>query len=313
METRAMGGVDVIPDFPPLRSDAAFGAILYQSESIYRRNFAACFFVFLVTQGVAVLCVGLWAGLARVKLPGALSFVGTWTQSEPIIWVLTIAWFALFGVAQGLSALIVTADLCGRRLSGPEALVAAWRVRWKLPLTVLVTSTLLYAGLAAGGLLTLAFYVMFYVAIPAAVLENRSPLSALDRSWRLVSKSNSRTVPWLHGLGRAFMLGVASVVLGGFAVGTLAGLLMMIVDARAKSGLSPSGLAAAGRMPVVMFAFVAFAASLVYPFFSIAHTVLYYDIRRVHEGWDVEALTAVASQEEGPADSAAGPGWEAVE
>ena len=222
----------------------------------------------------------------------------------PTRWdALMVAWLTLLGVAQGVMAILVTADLGGRRITGPEAIVAAFAVKWRLLGAALVNGFVVYAGVRGGVLPGIVFYLLFYLAIPVTVIEGTGPLSALSRSAAMVVRRGKRgTAGWSGSLGRILVLSVVSTLVAGLAVLVVPFVASSVAEYASESSRTRTlDLTALLGMPLVTCSIRAAAISLLYPFFSIAHTVLYCDIRLVHEGCDVELLTGVEPQGEGAA------------
>jgi hypothetical protein len=147
-------------------------------------------------------------------------------------------------------------------------------LRRLLPLLVLVVVRII--GNIIGFVLLIIpgiwLYAAWSVAVPALVIEGTGPLRSLGRSRRLVKGS------WWHTAGALLVAEVLALVVGGLIEGLL------------------TGAALASGNPSVLFAVLitvcaaTISALLLQPFSAAVITVLYYDLRIKHEGYDVELM-----------------------
>ena len=276
--------------------DATAGEIYAESKSIYRRNMGTCVCIFLAAQGVVIIGAGVVAGLGHVKLPSVLGGVLVGLRGRAAGDMLGVALYTALGIAQGVMSVVVTADLVGRRVTAPGAFVVVWPVMGRLAGTAFITSVLLGAGFKAYGLPALALYVVFYAAVPAAVVEARNPLRAIQRSWQIVSTRPFGPPERRRMLGRTVYLAVAGVL--GLMWATVPVMLVQ-AGAIALARLAPvsmrADLTALIGGPLAGGILIAVGVAIVYPIFSVAHTVLYYDVVILHEGYDVAALARPVS------------------
>ena len=128
-------------------------------------------------------------------------------------------------------------------------------------------ASLLTSMALGAGLLLLVFPAVWVAAAlfavqPALVLEGKSVFGAFDRSQKLSE-------------------GVKMHVLS--AIG-------LIVIIRIVIEMGAAIIALAVPMPALRYVIVTIAAMLVYPLYSIAYTLIYYDIRIRKEGFDMEMM-----------------------
>ena len=143
-----------------------------------------------------------------------------------------------------------------------------------LPLIVL--QILYVLGLIVGFVLLIVpgvyLYAAWSVASPALVIERRGPFHALGRSRRLVKGR------WWGTAGVIFIANVLNAVIGGVVVGVL--------TAVALNHHNPSVLFAVSVTTLA----TAISQILLQPFVASITTVLYYDLRVRHEGYDIELM-----------------------
>jgi hypothetical protein len=145
--------------------------------------------------------------------------------------------------------------------------------------SVFVASLLTSVALGAGLVLFLFPAVWIAAALfavqPALVLEGKSVFGAFDRSQKLSD-------------------GVKMHVLS--AIG-------LIVLIRIVLEFGSALLALAIPMPALRYVVVTVAAMLVYPLYSIAYTLIYYDIRIRKEGFDMEMMAKQLTPASTPASA----------
>jgi hypothetical protein len=166
--------------------------------------------------------------------------------------------------------------------------------------------SLLWLQILAGTLLVLAFialvipgiwlYVAWSVATPVLLIEGRGGYAALRRSFRLVRGR------WWPSAGVLAVAAIMTSVVGAAIEGVLVGVFVAGSDRSVLLTVTLVSLAAA------------VSAILTRPFAAAVRTVLYYDLRVRHEGYDVTLLAEQLGIEPAvlPAGSAAGAGPESV-
>ncbi|MCX6646799.1 MAG: glycerophosphoryl diester phosphodiesterase membrane domain-containing protein [bacterium] len=122
------------------------------------------------------------------------------------------------------------------------------------------------------------FFAIKYILIPQAVIiENLQTVNALKRSWGLISGH------WWEGMGVAFVINfIIFIVSSLFDLGIsyLGGLVELIPGMYQYAGL------------VILVIFHTLFCLFLYPLSLIAYTLLYFNIRVVSEGFDLEKLQA---------------------
>ena len=166
---------------------------------------------------------------------------------------------------------VVTVMASDVYLSAPADAVRALRVTAARVVPLLVTGLVMLVFFVVGAILLLlpALYALarYFAIQQAVVLENAGSVAAFGRSSQLS-----------HGVKRHVLNTVLLVLLITTAISFGVQLL---------SGLIPSR---------VLFNVVVTAMQIVvYPFFGITQTLLYYDIRIRKEGFDVEYLATATS------------------
>lgn len=161
-------------------------------------------------------------------------------------------------------------------LDHPTGIAASLRfVLGRLP-AVIGTEILYFLGLALAFVCLIVpgvwLYAAWSVAVPSLIIERRSPLRALGRSRRLVKGR------WWPTAGVLLV----SVVM----VAVVSGVLQALLAAIAHVSSRPSLLFAV----VVSTVSSAIASIIVQPFTATVATILYYDLRVRHEGYDLQLL-----------------------
>jgi hypothetical protein len=146
----------------------------------------------------------------------------------------------------------------------------------------------LFLGLLAFILLAIVINMWFLFVTHAVVLEGRGPMSALGRSWRLISSSFWR-------------------ILGAYLLLTVLVFLLTIIPTYAASTAISFFFGAVDEFAIqqalsILTSYV--VQIFVLPINLITFTLLYYDTRVRKEGYDLHML---AQQYEMPADSS--PAW----
>ena len=139
-------------------------------------------------------------------------------------------------------------------------------------------------------------YAAWSVAVPALLIEGRSAFSALRRSVRLVRGR------WWSVAGVRLIASVMLFVLAGAIEGLLVGVFLTAGTGSVVMTVTVVSLAAA------------VSAVLTRPFLAAVTTILYYDLRVRHEGYDVALLAEQLGIEPAalPAAAVSGAGPESV-
>jgi hypothetical protein len=258
----------------------SLGEILDHTFSLYRRHF-------LLFLGIAAIPHLLTLGLNLVQIlvlhpgpTGALGQRNTPLSSGPLalgivgvgVWLFVYLVAYLF--AQGGTIYAVSDLYLGRGTT----IGASLRRMWGQLLNLLGVSIL--NGLAIGVALIFLIIPGIYVAcrlitcVPAALLEDLGARESLERSFALTKGS----------AGRGFVIYLLYVVLLYAAILLFAIPFGVMLAMSAKDpGMARSALA---LMQVGNF----FAGVLITPFFLIAISVFYYDLRVRKEGFDLQMM-----------------------
>jgi hypothetical protein len=254
----------------------SLGEILDRTFSLYRRHFFLFAGIALVPQ-LLTLAFNL-ARVLTVTRPGRIGRVGdtngfmAFGLSGLIIWVLVAIITYLF--AHGGTVYAVSELYLGR----PTTIGASLRRMWGQLLNLLGVTIL--NGLAIGVALLLLIVPGIYLAcrlltcVPSALIEDLGARESLERSYSL-TKDNA---------GRAFVIcflyaTILYAVVFLFAVPLGVGLMAF------RSNPEMSRL-----MLLLMQVGNFFAGVVVGPFFLIATTVFYYDLRVRKEAFDLQLM-----------------------
>jgi hypothetical protein len=250
--------------------------VLDESFRIYRANFPVLAGL-AILLAIPLLAVQLLSGTTNVLSSYYTAIVNSTgpptdvTGGNPLIAVLQypiqLAMLP-FTVAAPFAAAV--AIILGRPVTVPSALRTVFRRYWTLwALSFLFGLASVALCCPPAGIWLLTRLSMLF---PVALTEEASVGTALERSWRLTDRAFWRT----------------------FAVIVLAWLLAYIVE----SALAAVFVAAASLFPglpiqVRIFLIVAVASlmvQLVQPLFTIAVTLLYFDLRVRREAFDLELM-----------------------
>jgi hypothetical protein len=246
---------------PALRP-LSLGEVLDISFGLYRSRFAPLFVVSVVCQ--------LLPALIMVYLGSSGDLLGNWP--------LLLAYYALAIVLSSLgvaaSTFIVSDAYLGQRISAGDALGRAAALLGRL-ITISILSSLL---IALGFILLIVPGVVLFAGLilstVVTVLESpRSATAAMGRSWELTKGFRGKVL--LTTLCAFLLLLVPS-----FAVEAIWGLL---------------GSFAGDTGGVAQLVTSSLLSMLIYPFFYVVLTVLYYDLRVRKEGFDLEVLASSLS------------------
>lgn len=175
----------------------------------------------------------------------------------------------------GAIARVVAASYLGRVMGPGEALKVAARRFLPLLGAFILVHLLEFSGVIACGIgliVTMpAFMALFVLTAPAIVVEDLGPIEAMRRSWRLV-----RPRFW-PVLGTALLAGFIAWVIAN-VLQTLPGVLAITVSA--------------SWIWIVVVAFGVVASLITEPIVAIVATLLYFDARIRHEGFDLELMAS---------------------
>jgi len=246
---------------PALRP-LSLGEVLDISFGLYRSRFAPLFVVSVVCQ--------LLPALIMVYLGSSGDLVGNW----PLLLAYYTLAIILSSLGVAASTFIVSDAYLGQQISAGNALGRATALLGRLIMISILSSLLIALGfilLIVPGVVLFAGLILSTVV---TVLESPpSATAAMGRSWEL-TKGFRRKV--LLTTLCAFLL----LLVPSFAVEAIWGLL---------------GSFAGESGGVAQLVTSSLLSMLIYPFFYVVLTVLYYDLRVRKEGFDLEVLASSLS------------------
>ena len=248
------------------------GDILGDTFRIYGRNFWDLSAITAIILGVLGI-IGIIAGFGSLPLVitgGEIGALAGWTIAGLIIWVVA----NILGGILVVGALIhaVSEQYLGQRISIRQAYGFAWR-RLGAMLGAGILASLAIGGIIAvsvsvaalswvgwillvvGSCASIYLMISWIFILPVALLEGLGPTAALSRSSALVKKN------WWRVLGITLVMALIS--------GAIIAILGMIPTVGAILG-----------------------SILVTPIYTIASTLLYYDLRVRKEEYSLEALAS---------------------
>jgi len=250
---------------PPTLRPLTAGEILDTSFSLYRRHFPA-----LAT--VALVCTGLPL-ILRLFLEAGGGMLGNLT----LAFLYGLSLVVLNLIATGATVFIVSESYLGRPISAREALSRATPYIGRILVCSLLMAFVIGLGFVFLFIPGIILAVGLALAIPAVVLEPRSPSAALSRSWELTRGSR-----W-----RVFGLGLTLLVLLYIPVIAITGLVAVILPQAAGERFGPASLST-----ISAIAIGGVVQMFIYPLFYCVLTVTYYDLRVRKEGFDLELLAS---------------------
>ncbi len=242
---------------PALRP-LSLGEVLDVSFGLYRSRFASLLVVSVVSQ--------LVPSLIRVYFETA----GTMFQNLPLLLAYYALAIVLSAVGVAASTFIVSDAYLGRETSAWAALGRAMSMIGRIIGVSIMSSMLIGIGfllLIVPGVILLAGLILSTVV---AVLEGRANSAALGRSWELTKGFRGKVLLTMICVGILLMVPTIAV-----------GAIWAVIGGETGS------LGLAG-IEVVTSLF----SILIYPFFYVVLTVIYYDLRVRKEGFDLELLAS---------------------
>lgn len=248
----------------PVLRPLTLGEVLDTSFGIYRRLFLPLLVVSVATQTIP-LAIGVF-----VESAGGIG-------QQPALWLLSVGLAVVFGaVGSAASTFLIAETYLGESLSWQDAFLRSTPFMGRLIATSLLVSFLIALGMLLLVVPGLILACGLILSTPALVLEDiPRPTDALARSWTLTRGFRLKIFASL--LVALVLLLIPPVTLGAFvAVG--------------------SGTVAETTAVLVMLIVQSILQILVYPYFYVLITVLYYDLRVRKEGLDLEMLATSLQQ-----------------
>jgi len=263
----------------PTLSPLSTGELLDRTFSLYRNHFVLFVGLVAITH-LPVLAVQL-IQLALGQNPNA-----------PFDLLSTLAWFlvillvtlAVTAASQGATVIAVSHVYLGRSITVTGALAA---IRGRI---VSLAVTMIVIGLVAGlGFLALIvpgviLSLMWALAIPAAVLEERTLFDAAARSARLTKGDRFRVFV-------VYMLFVMLMIVVTMVINVPLGVIGFFLSTSGGLAAPPTWLQVTSSMVGY------FTQCLVGPLMTIALALLYYDERVRKEAFDLELMMAAIDRQ----------------
>lgn len=243
----------------PVLRPLSLGEVLDTSLGIYRQLFVPLLLISILTQS-APLALSVYVEAAGGVL------------EQPALWTLSMGLALVLGsVGTAASTFVVANAYVGSAITWQEAFLRSTPFMGRLIGTSMLVSLVVGVGLVLLVIPGVILLCGLVLTPPALVLEDLpGGAPAMARSWALSRGHRGRILAAL----------------------TVALVLLLI------PGLALGGLAAAGvgatmaeeTLALVAMVVTAVLQVLVYPYFYVLTTVLYYDLRVRKEGLDLEML-----------------------
>lgn len=249
----------------PVLRPLSLGEVLDTSFAIYGRLFVPLLLISIVTQ---TLPLGL--GVYVQSAGGPVQHPALWALSTGLTVVLS-------AVGTAASTFIVAETYLGSSLTPREAFLRATPFMGRLIGTSLLVTLLVFAGFVLLIIPGIIAACGLFITPSALVLEDLpGGPAAMARSWALTKGFRMK----IFG---ALVVAIVLLLLPGLALSALA---IGSADAPLTESLLSVGLLIVQSVLQI----------LVYPFFYVLATVLYYDLRVRKEGYDLERLALSLQQ-----------------
>lgn len=248
----------------PVLRPLSLGEVLDTSFGIYRALFAPLLVVSALTQ-IVPLAISVYTTAA-----GGLA-------QAPALWALSLGLSVVLGaVGTAASTFIVAETYLGTGLTWQEAFLRSTPFMGRLISASLLVSFLISLGLILLVIPGIIVGCGLILTTPAIVLENiPRATDAMGRAWALSRGFRMK----IFG---ALLVAIVLLFLPGVALGVLIG---------GSAVLDPTA-----PIPLLSMIAQSILQILIYPFFYVVTTVLYYDLRVRKEGLDLEMLASALQQ-----------------
>lgn len=261
----------------------SLGEVLDRTFTLYRSHFWLFVGIMALPQlillAVNLLQVGI-AGLGRtttpqnppvaVATPGAGTILGVLL----VFVVAAVGFVAVYVLAQAATVFAVSEIYLGRPASIRQAYGRVRGKVWRLIALVLMIGLAAFAGLLLLIIPGILVWLSTALAVPAAVLEDRTARGALGRSVEL-TKGNR---------GRIFLVWLLFFILQWLAIVVFAFPFAIAQEIFSRQGQPSQVLLALSQVGSSL------AAVLVGPLATIAFSLLYYDVRIRKEAFDLQVM-----------------------
>jgi Membrane domain of glycerophosphoryl diester phosphodiesterase len=262
------------------------GELLDRTFSLYRSHFLLFVGIVAVTN-LAYVCLQI-AGLAVLpKAAGGPSLSGC---GLTLAWYLTtmIVMLAVTAASQGATIVAVSHVYLGREITVTGALAHIRGRITGLAITMIVIGLMTLLGFLALIVPGIILALMWALAIPVAVLEQRTMLDAASRSAELTKGSRLRVLL----IYLLFLLLMVIIIMLFSVPITIAGLWMS-----RGANAAPS---MATQMASIIAGFI--AQCLTAPLMTIGLSLLYYDQRVRKEAFDLDVMMETIDGQAGAGD-----------
>jgi hypothetical protein len=243
----------------PVLRPLSLGEVLDVSFGLYRSRFAPLLVVSVACQLVPSL------------LSAYFGTTGTMFVNIPLLLLYYALAIVLSAVGVAASTFIVSDAYLGRQTSASAALGRAMTMIGRIILVSMASSLLIFVGfllLIVPGIVLLSGLILSTVV---TVLETpESSTAAMGRSWELTKGFRGKVLLTMICVGLLLMVPTITVGVIWGVVGASTGDVGMVGTEVVTSLLS----------------------ILIYPFFYVVLTVIYYDLRVRKEGFDLELLAS---------------------
>lgn len=240
---------------PALRP-LSLGEVLDVSFGLYRSRFAPLFVVSVVCQ--------LLPALIMVYLRSGEDLLGNW----PLLFAYYALAIILSALGVAASTFIVSDAYLGRQISAGNALGRALALLGRLVTITILSSLLIALGFILMIVPGLILFSGLVLSTVVTVLESpASATSAMGRSWELTKGYRGKVL-----------------------LTTICAFLLLLVPSFAVEAIWSLLGSIAGDGGVAQLVTSSLLSMLIYPFFYVVLTVLYYDLRVRKEGFDLEVL-----------------------
>lgn len=249
----------------PVLRPLTLGEVLDTSLGIYRSLFLPLLIVSVATQAVP-LAVGVFVEAAGGVL------------QQPALWMLSIGLAVVFGaVGTAASTFLIAETYLGGSLTPQDAFLRSTPFMGRLIGASLVVSLAISLGLVLLVVPGIVIGCGLLLTTPAIVLEDIPRITvAMGRSWALSRGFRAK-------IFAAILVALVLLLVPGLALGAF-----VSTGAANTVGTNAAALTAMIVQSVLQI--------LVYPFFYVLTTVLYYDLRVRKEGLDLEMLATALQQ-----------------
>lgn len=249
----------------PVLRPLSLGEVLDTSFAIYRLLFGPLLLISVLTQTVP-LAIGVY-----VQAAGGVA-------QEPALWVLSVGLtLVLSSVGTAASTFVVADTYLGSSLTPGQAFLRSTPFMGRLIGTSLLVSLVMGMGFIffiVPGVIAACGLLLTPSALVLEDLPGGTP--AMARSWALSRGFRLKIFGAL--LVAFFLLLIPGIALGALALGSTG-------DSLTEESLTVGVLIVQSLLQI-----------LVYPFFYVLTTVLYYDLRVRKEGFDLERLAMSLQQ-----------------